>query len=90
MNPLHGYLLLAALLFSIGLAGALTRRNAILVLVGIERNLRPALAQLGEAGVLGDGVDPGRKLRLAGEPGQGAPDAQEDVLRGVFGQCAVA
>ena len=42
MNPLHGYLLLAALLFSIGLAGALTRRNAILVLVGIELMLNAA------------------------------------------------
>lgn len=34
--PLHAYLLLSALLFCIGLAGALTRRNAIIVLVGIE------------------------------------------------------
>ena len=34
-NPLIGYLLVAALLFAIGLAGALTRRNAILVLIGI-------------------------------------------------------
>ncbi|MCI0744482.1 MAG: NADH-quinone oxidoreductase subunit NuoK [Verrucomicrobia subdivision 3 bacterium] len=42
MNPLHGYLLLAALLFSIGLAGAVTRRNAILVLVGIELMLNAA------------------------------------------------
>jgi len=36
MNPLSGFLLLSALIFSIGLAGALTRRNAILVLIGIE------------------------------------------------------
>ena len=36
MTPLHYYLLLSALLFAIGLAGALTRRNAILVLIGIE------------------------------------------------------
>ncbi len=36
MTPLASYLLVSALLFSIGLAGALTRRNAILVLVGIE------------------------------------------------------
>src|SRR6185503_4621011 len=36
MSPLHCYLLLSALLFSIGLAGALTRRNAILVLIGLE------------------------------------------------------
>ena len=42
MNPLHGYLLLAAMLFAVGLAGALTRRNAILVLVGIELMLNAA------------------------------------------------
>ena len=36
MIPLTAYLVLAALLFCIGLAGALTRRNAILVLVSIE------------------------------------------------------
>ena len=42
MTPLHYYLLLSALLFSIGLAGALIRRNAILVLVGIELMLNAA------------------------------------------------
>lgn len=42
MTALTGYLLAAALLFSIGLAGALTRRNAILVLVGIELMLNAA------------------------------------------------
>ena len=42
MSPLAGYLLLGALLFSIGLAGALTRRNGILVLVGIELMLNAA------------------------------------------------
>ena len=42
MTPLQGYLLLAALLFAIGLAGALTRRNAILVLIGIELMLNAA------------------------------------------------
>ncbi|HEY6170248.1 MAG TPA: NADH-quinone oxidoreductase subunit NuoK [Verrucomicrobiae bacterium] len=42
MNPLTGYLLLAALLFAIGLAGALMRRNAILVLIGIELMLNAA------------------------------------------------
>ena len=35
-------LLLSALLFAIGLAGALTRRNAILVLIGIELMLNAA------------------------------------------------
>jgi len=42
MTPLHGYLLLSALLFAIGLAGALTRRNAIIVLIGIELMLNAA------------------------------------------------
>jgi NADH:ubiquinone oxidoreductase subunit K len=42
MTPLTSYLLVASLLFSIGLAGALTRRNAILVLVGIELMLNAA------------------------------------------------
>ena len=42
MTPLASYLLVSALLFSIGLAGALTRRNAILVLVGIELMLNSA------------------------------------------------
>jgi NADH-quinone oxidoreductase subunit K len=42
MTPLSYYLLVSALLFSIGLAGALTRRNAILVLVGIELMLNAA------------------------------------------------
>ena len=42
MIPLYYYLILSALLFSIGLAGALTRRNAILVLVGIELMLNAA------------------------------------------------
>ena len=42
MTPLACYLLLSAMLFAIGLAGALTRRNAILVLVGIELMLNAA------------------------------------------------
>jgi NADH:ubiquinone oxidoreductase subunit K len=42
MTPLAGCLLVSALLFSIGLAGALTRRNAILVLAGIELMLNAA------------------------------------------------
>lgn len=36
MIPLSWYLLLSALLFSIGLFGVLTRRNAIAILLGIE------------------------------------------------------
>jgi NADH-quinone oxidoreductase subunit K len=42
VTPLQGYLLVAALLFAIGLAGALTRRNAIVVLIGIELMLNAA------------------------------------------------
>jgi NADH:ubiquinone oxidoreductase subunit K len=42
MRPLDGCLLLSALLFSIGLAGVLTRRNAVLVLIGIELMLNAA------------------------------------------------
>jgi len=42
MISLNAYLLLSALLFSIGLAGAMLRRNAILVLIGIELMLNAA------------------------------------------------
>jgi len=42
MTPLSGYLILSAMLFAIGLAGALTRRNAIMVLIGIELMLNAA------------------------------------------------
>jgi NADH-quinone oxidoreductase subunit K len=43
MNPnLSHYLILSALLFSIGFAGAVARRSAILVLLGIELMLNAA------------------------------------------------
>jgi len=42
MTSLQAYLLLSALLFAIGLAGALARRNAIIVLIGIELMLNAA------------------------------------------------
>lgn len=42
MTPLSSFLLLSALLFAIGLAGALMRRNSILVLIGIELMLNAA------------------------------------------------
>lgn len=42
MPTLTDYLTLAAILFCIGLAGALSRRNAILVLIGIEMMLNAA------------------------------------------------
>jgi len=42
MTSLSVYLLLSAALFAIGLAGALSRRNAIIVLIGIELMLNAA------------------------------------------------
>jgi NADH-quinone oxidoreductase subunit K len=42
VTSLNAYLILAALLFAIGLAISLTRRNAILVLIGIELMLNAA------------------------------------------------
>ena len=42
MSPLDRYLVVSGLLFGVGLAGALTRRNAILALVGIELMLTAA------------------------------------------------
>jgi len=41
-SPLGHYLIVSAALFAIGLAGALIRRNAILVLIGIELMLNAA------------------------------------------------
>ncbi|WP_040398391.1 NADH-quinone oxidoreductase subunit NuoK, partial [Cesiribacter andamanensis] len=42
MIPLSHYLILATLLFCIGLAVVLTRRNAIAVLIGLELMLNAA------------------------------------------------
>jgi NADH:ubiquinone oxidoreductase subunit K len=42
MTTLQGCLILSALLFAVGFAGALIRRNAIIVLVGIELMLNAA------------------------------------------------
>ena len=42
MTSLEHYLVLSSLLFGIGLGGALVRRNAILVLIGIELMLNAA------------------------------------------------
>ncbi|MBX3747456.1 MAG: NADH-quinone oxidoreductase subunit NuoK [Verrucomicrobiae bacterium] len=42
MNPIVPHLVLAVLLFAIGMTGALLRRNAILTLVGIELMLNGA------------------------------------------------
>jgi len=41
-TPLSYYLVVSALLFSVGLAGALARRNAVLVLIGLELMLNAA------------------------------------------------
>jgi NADH-quinone oxidoreductase subunit K len=42
MMSLQHYLIVSALLFSVGFAGAVTRRNAILVLIGVELMLNAA------------------------------------------------
>lgn len=42
MTTLGQVLVLSALLFSVGLAGVLTRRNAIVVLIGVELMLNAA------------------------------------------------
>lgn len=42
MTPLNGCLMLSTIVFAIGLAGALSRRNAILMLIGIELMLNAA------------------------------------------------
>lgn len=42
MNDLNTYLLISALLFSLGLFGVITRRNAIAVLMGVELILNSA------------------------------------------------
>jgi NADH:ubiquinone oxidoreductase subunit K len=42
MTPLQAYLAVAAILFAIGFGGVVTRRNAIVVLMGIELMLNAA------------------------------------------------
>jgi NADH:ubiquinone oxidoreductase subunit K len=42
MMSIEHYLIVSALLFSVGFAGAVTRRNAILVLIGVELMLNAA------------------------------------------------
>lgn len=42
MSPLHAYLTVAAILFAVGFAGVVARRNAIVVLMGIELMLNAA------------------------------------------------
>lgn len=65
MIHLHGPILLAAALVGIGLYGALSRRNAILVLVGVELVLAGASVLLVSAGSLGlDTLSAGGTLAL--------------------------
>ncbi|MBN1587057.1 MAG: NADH-quinone oxidoreductase subunit NuoK [Candidatus Omnitrophica bacterium] len=55
MIGLHHYLILSALLFSIGLLGVLTRRNTLLLLLAIELMLNAAnLSFVAFASHLGD------------------------------------
>ncbi len=42
MSPLQSYLAVSAILFAIGFGGIVTRRNAIIVLMGIELMLNAA------------------------------------------------
>lgn len=42
MTPLQAYLAVSAILFAIGFCGVITRRNAIVVLMGIELMLNAA------------------------------------------------
>jgi NADH:ubiquinone oxidoreductase subunit K len=42
MNPLQFYLLISGLLFAIGFGGVIARRNAIVVLMGVELMLNAA------------------------------------------------
>jgi NAD(P)H-quinone oxidoreductase subunit 4L len=60
MTPgLHGYLLLGAALFCIGVYGVLTRRNAVAILMAIELMLNAANINLVAFARF---VDPGRLL----------------------------
>jgi NADH-quinone oxidoreductase subunit K len=55
MITLHHYLVLSAVLFVIGVAGVLVRRNALVILMSIELMLNAAnLALLGFARQMGD------------------------------------
>ena len=42
MNPLQHYLVLSAMLFAIGFGGVISRRNTIVVLMGVELMLNAA------------------------------------------------
>ncbi len=46
MVPLNGYLIVSAMLFCLGLYGALARRNAVAILMGVELMLNAAVINL--------------------------------------------
>ena len=71
MTPLSAFLIVAALVFSIGLAIALTRRNAILVLIGIELMLNAANLNL-------------IAFWRFGEHAAGHPDALRGMMFAIF------
>jgi NADH:ubiquinone oxidoreductase subunit K len=61
MVPLSWYLIFAALLFSIGLFGVLSRRNAVAILLGIELMLNAVTINLAAFWRYGD------VLQMAGQ-----------------------
>ena len=46
MVPLNAYLIVSAMLFSLGLYGSLARKNAVAVLMGIELMLNASVINL--------------------------------------------
>ena len=57
MVPLSWYLILSALLFSIGLFGVLSRRNAVAILLGVELMLNSVNVNLAAFWRYGDVMD---------------------------------
>jgi NADH-quinone oxidoreductase subunit K len=62
MIPLSWYLVLSALLFSIGLFGVLARKNAIAILLGIELMLNAVNINLASFWRYGDTVQMGGQV----------------------------
>lgn len=65
MNPIMPHLIVAVLLFAIGMTGALARRNAILTLVGIEIMLNAANLSFVVFWRFGPNPDPNTGLMFA-------------------------
>ncbi len=82
MTPLAGCLLVSALLFSVGLAGALTRRSAILVLAGIELMLNAANLNFIAFWRFGSNLHP--IAPTAGALGTPAPEALTGLIFVIF------